>query len=183
MPKIIAKKQDWINLGYKLFSEKGIAGIIVEKMAENLKVNKSSFYWHFKSKKEFVNELIKFWIITETEHIIRETEKAKTPKKKLDLFLKIAFKNDPYLEFVFFLKRYAIKSKDIQSIIDEVDNKRLLFTSKLFIDIGYSKKQAEIKSSIFYKYLIGYHEMIKHKKQDKNYLKEVKIEMQHFLKF
>ena len=55
MPKIIAKKQDWINLGYKLFSEKGIAGIVVEKMASILNVNKSSFYWHFKTKKEFVN--------------------------------------------------------------------------------------------------------------------------------
>ena len=41
MPKIIAKKEDWILLGYKLFSEMGMNGIIVEKMALKLKVNKS----------------------------------------------------------------------------------------------------------------------------------------------
>ncbi len=181
MPKIIAKRQDWINLGYKLFSEHGISGIVVEKMATKLNVNKSSFYWHFKTKKEFVDELIKFWITTETEQIIREIEKAGTPQEKLEQFLKIVFKNGPYLEFVFFLKRYAVKNKDIQNIIDEVDNKRLLFTSKLFKDIGYLKKEADTKASIFYKYLIGYHEMIRHKKQNKNYLNEVKVEIRHFL--
>ena len=45
MPKIIAKKEDWIILGYKLFSEQGINGLVVEKMAQKLNVNKSSFYW------------------------------------------------------------------------------------------------------------------------------------------
>ena len=44
MPKIIAKKEDWIKLGYRIFAEQGASGIIVEKMAKILKVNKSSFY-------------------------------------------------------------------------------------------------------------------------------------------
>ena len=52
MPKIIAKKQDWVDLGYRLFSEQGISGIVIEKMSEKLKVNKSSFYLYFKTKKE-----------------------------------------------------------------------------------------------------------------------------------
>ena len=55
MPKIIAKKEDWINLGYRLFAEQGVSGINVENMAKILKVNKSSFYWHFKTKKEFIH--------------------------------------------------------------------------------------------------------------------------------
>ena len=70
MPKIIAKKEDWIFLGYQLFSEKGMTGIVVEKMAAKLKVNKSSFYWHFKTKKDFLNEIIAFWISKDTNSII-----------------------------------------------------------------------------------------------------------------
>ena len=60
MPKIIATKEDWINLGYKTFSEEGEKGIIVEKMAIKLKVNKSSFYWHFKTRKHFISDLTMF---------------------------------------------------------------------------------------------------------------------------
>ena len=181
MPKIVATKQDWIFLGYQRFSAQGIAGIVVETMADKLKVNKSSFYWHFKTKKEFIDELIQFWITTETEQVIKQTEQAKSPKDKLESFLKIAFKNDPYLEFIFFLKRYAIKNKKVQLIIDEVDAKRLLFTSTLFQELGYTQSEAEVKARLFYNYLIGYHEMIRNKKQPKDYLVQVKQDLKHFL--
>ena len=181
MPKIVAQKIDWIKLGYQLFSEQGITGIVVEKLARKLGCNKSSFYWHFKTKKEFVNELINYWIEIETEQVIKQAEKARTPEEKLDSFLNIAFRNEPYLEFIFFLKRYAAKHQDIQQIIDDIDNRRLAFSTQLFQEIGYSSKDATIKASIFYKYLIGYHEMIKNKKQPENYLSEVKEELKHFL--
>lgn len=181
MPKIVAQKEDWILLGYKLFSEQGISGIVIEKMSKKLECNKSSFYWHFSTKKEFINELIRFWITNETEQIISQTETAKTVKEKLDLFLEITFKNDPYLEFIFFLKRYAQKNPEVQQIIDEIDARRLTFTMQLFQEMGYSKDASKVKASIFYKYLIGYHEMIKNKKQSKNFLDEVKTELKHFL--
>ena len=82
MPKIVAKKGDWINLGYRLFSEQGVSGIIVEKMAKTLKVNKSSFYWHFKTKKAFIEQLVTFWINNETERIINLTDSKKPGLRK-----------------------------------------------------------------------------------------------------
>ncbi|MCF6360991.1 MAG: TetR/AcrR family transcriptional regulator [Cyclobacteriaceae bacterium] len=181
MPKIIAKKQDWIKLGYRLFSEQGISGIVIEKMATKLKVNKSSFYWHFKTRNKFIEEFIKYWVFIETEQVISFTDTGKTPKEKLEKFLNITFKNNPYLEFIFYLKRYATKNKNIQKIIDSIDKSRLAYTARLFQDFGYSKKESEIKSSIFYKYLIGYHEMIRYKKQNEDYVFEVKKELKHFL--
>ena len=181
MPKIIAQKEDWIKLGYQLFSEKGISGIVIEKMAKKLSCNKSSFYWHFTSKTIFLDEIVRYWIRIETEQIMDDTDKTKTIQEKIDTFLTIVFKSAPYLEFIFYLKRYAIKNKKIQLIIDEIDERRLLYTCNLFKDLGYSNKEAKIKSSIFYKYLIGYHEMIRYKKQPTNYLTEVKEELKHFL--
>lgn len=181
MPKIVATKHQWIKLGYELFSNSGIRGINVDTMSKALKCNRSSFYWHFQSKEDFLNELIEHWKKTETELIISTVEKSQSPKEKLEAFFKIAFKDDPYLEFIFFLKRYAKRKKDIQVVIDEIDDRRLEYSTKLFHDIGYTKKEAAIKASIFYKYLIGHHEMIRNKKQPKNYLIKVKKELQHFL--
>lgn len=181
MPKIIATKDHWIKLGYKLFSEQGISGIVVEAMAKKLNVNKSSFYWHFKTKEEFVNAIINFWITTETEQIIAQTEAVKSASGKFERFLEITFKSEPYLEFIFFLKRYAKKNKKIQKIIDDIDFKRLSYASNLFQEVGYSKAEATVRASIFYKYLIGYHEMIRNKKQPSNFLIEVKQELKYFL--
>ncbi len=182
MPKIIAKKTDWIQLGYLQFAKQGISGIVVEKMAKKLNVNKSSFYWHFKTKIDFVNEIISYWVITNTNQIIALTDHEKSGKEKFEKLIELSFKKEPYLDFIFFLKRYALKNKKIQSTIDEIDNQRIEYTKNILIEMGFSSSEATIKSILFYKYLIGYHEMIRYKKQAKNYLLEVKKELHQFIK-
>lgn len=183
MPKIIAKKEDWILLGYTLFSEKGINGLVVEKMALKLKVNKSSFYWHFKTKKDFLNEIISFWVSTDTNSIITMVESKPIGKEKFNGLIALAFKKEPYLDFIFFLKRYALKDTEIQTLIDSIDNQRIAYTKSILIEMGFSENEAFIKATLFYKYLIGYHEMIRYKKQSKNYIEEVKIELNQFIKY
>ena len=183
MPKIIAKKQDWINLGYRLFSEQGIKGIVVEKMAKKLKVNKSSFYWHFKTKKDFVTEIVSYWVSESTNQIISLTNSEKSGKEKFNKLIELSFKKDPFLDLNFFLKRYALKNKKIQSIIDKIDNQRIEYTKNILTEMGFTENEAKIKALLFYKYLIGYHEMIRYKKQSKNYAIEVKTEINQFIKY
>lgn len=183
MPKIIAKKQDWINLGYKLFSEQGIKGIVVEKMAKKLKVNKSSFYWHFKTKKDFVTEIVSFWVSENTNQIILLTDSEKSGKEKFEKLIELSFKKDPFLDFNFFLKRYALKDKKIQSDIDKIDNQRIEYTKRILMEMNFPENEAKSKSQLFYKYLIGYHEMIRYKNQSKNYTTEVRIEINQFIKY
>ena len=183
MPKIVAKKGDWINLGYRLFSEQGVSGINVEKMAKTLKVNKSSFYWHFKTKKDFIEELIKYWINNETERIIDLTNDKKSGLQKFKTLVALVYKQDPFLDFIFFLKRYAIKEKKVRKIIDQIDNQRIEYTYDLLLEMGYSKQDATIKSTLLYKHFVGYHEMIRHKKQKNDYQKEVKKEINQFIKY
>jgi len=183
MPKIVAKKEDWINLGYRTFSELGVSGIVVEKMANTLNVNKSSFYWHFKAKNDFIQELIMLWIKNETEQIITLSSSKKTGAQKFKTLFALVYKQDPFLDFIFHLKRYGRKEKKIQSIIDDIDNKRIKYTYDLLLEMGYSKKDATIKSKLLYKHFLGYHELIRHKTQKDNYLKEIKKEINQFIKF
>lgn len=183
MPKIIAKKQDWINLGFKLFADKGISGIVIEKMAEKLKVNKSSFYWHFKTKKEYIQQLIEFWINNETEQIIRLTNNEKSASQKFKTLVALSYKKMPNQDFLFYLKRYAQKEKETKNNIKKIDFQRIEYVNRLLQEIGYSEQDANIKSSIFYKHLIGYHEMIRYEKQSADYLEEVKKELSQFIEY
>ncbi len=183
MPKIIAKKEDWIFIGYKLFSENGISGIVVEKIAKKLRVNKSSFYWHFKTKKEFILELVDYWVVTETEQIIKSSSNKNSIEQKIEALIITTYKKMPYLDFIFYLKRYAQKDKKIQTTIDRIDNQRIEYVESLLQELNYSKKEAKIKASILYKHLIGYHEMIRYKKQNSNYVQEVIKELSQFIKY
>lgn len=181
MPKIIAKKDDWIKLGYQQFSDKGISGIVIEKMAKELKVNKSSFYWHFSTKKIFIRQLIEYWKKESMSKIIEKVNQESTPKKKFDKLLELSFLKDNNIDFVFFLKKYAKSNKELNELIDSLDKQRIHFTENLLVKLGLAEKDARIKSSIFYKYLIGYHEMIRYKEQNENYHEEVKSELREFI--
>jgi AcrR family transcriptional regulator len=183
MPKIVAQKKDWIELGYKLFSETGISGIVIEKMSKILNCNKSSFYWHFKTKKEFIQQLTNYWVDNETEKIIKLTSFEKNASKKLKLLIEVSYKKIPYLDFVFYLKRYAIKENIISKIIDNIDNHRIEYVHCLLKEIGYSNEDAKIKASLLYKHLIGYHEILRYKEQNENYLIEVKKEINQFIDY
>lgn len=181
MPKLVCSKEDWIKLGYQFFAIKGIDGLVVEQIASKLKCNKSSFYWHFKNKANFVDEIIDYWVRTETHAIINLVDAQKNPKKKYAAFLEICFQHDPYLDFIFFLKRYAVKSKRHQRLIDEIDERRLEYTAGLFQGLGYSKTNSRVMASVFYKYLIGFHEMHRYRKPNKNQMKVVKRELSFLL--
>lgn len=181
MPKIVCSKEDWIKLGYGLFSVKGVDGLVVEQMAAKLKCNKSSFYWHFKNKTKFIDEIVDYWIQQETQGVIDYVEAYDNPTEKYQAFLTICFQHDPYLEFIFFLKRYAVKSKRHQRIIDEIDQRRLDYTTSLYVGLGFSNARAKFMASVFYKYLIGYHEMNRFRKPNKDYLKVVKKELSYLL--
>ncbi len=183
MPKIIATKEDWVSLGYRIFSEQGEPGIIVEKMAKKLKVNKSSFYWHFKTRKEFINELTVFWVNSATEQIIHLTNIRSTAKQKVKTLVSLIYKQDPNFDFLFFLKRYAQKEKKIQEVIDSIENKRIQYANDLLLELGYSKQEASIKSAILYKHFLAYHEIIRYKTQSLNYEKEVKEEINQFIEY
>ena len=181
MPKIVCSKEDWIKLGYGLFALKGEDGLVVEQMAAKLKCNKSSFYWHFKNKSKFIDEIVAYWIRQETQSVIDHVEAQKSTTEKYEAFLKICFQHDPHLEFIFYLKRYAIKNKKYQEVIDEIDIKRLDFTASLLVGLGHQKSKAKVMASVFYKYLIGYHEMNRNRMPNKNYLKEVKKELSYLM--
>ena len=181
MPKVAATKEDWIQLGYKLFSQSGEHGLVVDKMSRLLKCNKSSFYWHFKSKSNFIATISDYWIQSETADIIQQVNSLKQPKKKFLKLIEIAFHKDSNLDFIFFLKRYAQSNPEINKQIDKIDTERIKYVSELLVDLGYDKKEAHTKAKVFYNYLIGYHEMIRYKKQGKNYMSVVLKEINQFI--
>ncbi len=181
MPKIIATKDDWINRGLIRFTESGSKGIIVEEMAKDLKVNKSSFYHHFKTKKDFIWQLIQYWVEFDTNQIIREVDAIVDPKSKFLRLIEIIFKKDNNLDFNFFLKKYARGQKEIEKLIDKIDASRIKYVSNILTELGYTEKEANQKAQIFYKYLIGYHEVNRLKKAKRNYASNVIEELSHFI--
>ena len=123
------------------------------------------------------------WVNNATEQIIHFTNIKRTPKQKVKTLVSLIYRQDPDFDFIFFLKRYAQKEKKIQELIDNIQNKRIEYAKGLLMELGYSKQEARIKSSLLYKHFLAYHEILRYKTQNFNYEKEVKEEINQFIKY
>ncbi len=182
MPKIVASRKDWVSLGYRLFSNSGEKGINVEAMARSLKCNKSSFYWHFKSRTDFIHEIIRFWTRESTYDIVDIVMRELSARDRFIKLLEISFQKDPNIDFIFYLKKYGQKHRKIEALVDKIDRERIDFVAGLLDEMGVDPSEVKIKARVFYNYLIGYHEMIKFKPQPKDYVELVRKDINQFIK-
>ncbi|MFS4418598.1 TetR/AcrR family transcriptional regulator [Maribacter sp. 2307ULW6-5] len=183
MPKIIATKNDWVEAGLKKFSETGPDGLIVERLAKEINVNKSSFYWHFKTKKDYIDDIISLWIKRSTQDIIDSVEAESNAVLKFEKLIELCFNKKPYIDFFFHLKKYGSERPDVKKLLDEIDAIRIAFTENLLSEMGFNNVESRIKARVFYKYLLGHHEMSRYKVSDFKDIIKAREEIQTFIDY
>jgi AcrR family transcriptional regulator len=52
---------DWIELGFRLLAEEGLAGIKIDRLCGRMGVTKGSFYWHFTDLSAYLEALARRW--------------------------------------------------------------------------------------------------------------------------
>ena len=164
MPATKVEKSKWLKLGIKEFSIKGVQGVNVEQMSKKLNCNKSSFYWHFKSKEKFLNEMIEYWFENSIKPITEIVDKESNPKERFEKFIKQSFKDKSRKDLMYHLRILSKTNRKVEELLNYLTTKRLIYTSSLIQELGYSHNDAEIKSEILLNFYIGWYENNKHKK-------------------
>ena len=60
-------KSQWTQAGLEALRKGGVAGVRVERLAEDIGLTKGSFYWHFRGRGELLEALLEFWAREMTE--------------------------------------------------------------------------------------------------------------------
>ena len=147
-------RQNWINLGLKVLAESGVEAVRVEPLAKLLDVTKGSFYWHFKNRREFLEAILHNWVELQTNSIIEQVEEigGEAITKLLNLF-ELAIQDDGKVENA--IRAWATKDSEVAIVISQVDQRRLLYTKDLFLEIGFSPLEAMVRARMVYYALVG----------------------------
>ena len=54
-------KEDWLIVGIKTLAQDGVSGLTVDRMAQELRLTKGSFYHHFVNMADYEDQLIAYW--------------------------------------------------------------------------------------------------------------------------
>src|SRR5699024_12245672 len=52
---------DWLEAAIEQFTKKGINAVLITRLAEQLKVTRGRFYWHFENRSDLLEALVSFW--------------------------------------------------------------------------------------------------------------------------
>ncbi|PSB10025.1 TetR/AcrR family transcriptional regulator [Pleurocapsa sp. CCALA 161] len=150
-------KADWINAGWVLMANEGVAAVKVEVLARKLEVSRGSFYWHFKNRRELLEEILKRWE-SETLWLIEESQKETTPETRLvKLFAlgeELCDLPDPETAIL----TWANQEPAIQERVRIVETKRVDYLNQLLQDYGFNEIEARHKAEIGYFAFMGFWE-------------------------
>jgi AcrR family transcriptional regulator len=152
-------RQDWIAIGLQTLINRGIEAVRIEPLAKLLSVSRGSFYWHFKNRDDLLEAMLQQWEMFNTDHIIKNVEELDSnPRNKLLRLLEIAAQDDDQLEKA--VRIWAANDFKAEAMISRVDQRRLDYLQNLFIQIGFSGKDAKVRAQVAYSVRLGWFIMI-----------------------
>ncbi len=148
-------RESWIIAAFETLYEDGIEAVRIEPLAKKLRVTKGSFYWHFKNRTELHDALLDYWEKEMTQSVLdAANEFHGSPRQRLINTLREIVGNER-TKYDPAVRNWARTDIKVKKVVEYIDKIRLSFLHGLFIDIGFGKQQAEIRSRLMYYYIMG----------------------------
>ena len=175
-PRIIR----FYTIGLKRFAERGIDGIKIQEICEEVEVSKSSFYHYFGSKKGFVEMLFDYWFQITHGDVSKAMDHIDDASERFLALKKIIYANEE-VEYCFLqMKLYATSNAKAREIIKKAHKVRydVLFT--IFKMAGQNDDMAEDNAK---KMILLYYGRVALKHGYSSTSEDIEIDDEHYLKF
>lgn len=146
-------RDEWLKTALQLFAANGEGGLRVEKLARELNVAKSGFYFHFKDRDDVLQQLLDYWAHEYTEIVTQNSLLLMSPpKQRLLMIATYVFENN-LTEFDAAMVVWSRKDKMTDKRVKQVIKMRLKFLTQAFKELGFEGDDADIRARIFLGYI------------------------------
>ena len=141
-------KNDWLEAGLNVLGTASVAEISVEALARRLGIAKSGFYWHFKDKREYLNQLLDHWY-REIIEVVAENDQFNElePVTRLIAAVEMIVRHD-LVKYELALHQWATTDKLADKVVRKANRVRLGYVKAIFAELGFSEEEIEIRSML-----------------------------------
>ncbi|MDH3909258.1 MAG: TetR/AcrR family transcriptional regulator, partial [Gammaproteobacteria bacterium] len=83
-PKKSLTKDDWLRAAMELLRTRGVGGVRVLTLAQELRVSRGSFYWHFDDRQYLLDSMLDWWEREMTDTVIQLEKTGRAgPQRRL----------------------------------------------------------------------------------------------------
>lgn len=147
-------RDDWLK-GALNQCKTGVENIKIAPLADDLGVTTGSFYWHFKNRRELLEALLDYWEREMTDSPIDATKRfSGSPTERIFFLMEIVMTGN-LAGYDLPMWLWAQSDSVAATKFRRVLKKRLEFTTRLFVDAGFSGKHADVRARMAVIYMMG----------------------------
>ena len=146
--KRISKAQ-WLDTALAVLETEGVEGVRVERLARQLGIAKSGFYWHFKDRQDLLKQMLDYWAHDYTAVVTENPELNQgNPKQRLEQTMRMIQEYGlTKLEVV--VRAWAQSDPMAAKVLNKVYKMRLDFLREIFKDMGFRGDELEMRTQLF----------------------------------
>jgi AcrR family transcriptional regulator len=142
-------KAEWLQTALMMLEKEGIEAIRVERIARELGISKSGFYWHFKNRCDLQRQMMSYWAYEFSEIVMHHPDtQTGPPKKRLEKIMELLIIGNltryegPFLA-------WAKTDPEIARQVRAVYKKRLNYLENIFQELGFEGQELEMRTNLF----------------------------------
>ena len=155
----VPPKEPWLVQGLKLLEEEGPGAISIDRLAALVGKSKGSFYFHFKSRNGYIEQLLAHYKTVSTANIQEKIDQDLPQWDKLKKLTELIFNISSKQELA--IRAWALYDPLAKTFQDDIDQIRLAFIQDIYAETAKSPGDARLTAHKNYALYIGL-QQIKH---------------------
>ncbi len=142
-------RTEWLARALDLLARRGGAKLHIESLCRELEVTRGSFYWHFRSRNEFVGALIEYWDWVFTRSVVEQhRDMPGSPEERLLSMMEILHQGR-FARYDVAVRAWAAQERTLAALVERVDEQRLAYVRSLFTALGFRGREREMRTRLF----------------------------------
>ncbi|WP_129778328.1 TetR/AcrR family transcriptional regulator [Peristeroidobacter soli] len=160
-------REDWIAAARKVLVKSGVDSVKVDRLANDLRATRGSFYWHFTDRDELLNALLHDWEVN--NYVAISTIRARWASSTPDLTELIEWwvrEGTESPAFGMAIRTWARGDATVEDVMHRVDNEWINLVQLLFSPETYDESERLVRARVVYFHQVGYHALAMREPQE-----------------
>ena len=171
-------KEAWLTCALNVLESTGIDGVRIEKLARQLGVSRSGFYWHFKDRQDLLTHILEYWAHEYTEVVTDNKALTEGPAvQRLENIMRTVrdYELNRFEAAIFIWSQSDPAAKET---FNRAYKMRLDFIRNIFSELGFKDDELEMRAQLFMGYLAWeYTDFCKQSKTKQNRLLKLRLRL------
>jgi AcrR family transcriptional regulator len=171
-------KEEWLTCALNVLESTGIDGVRIEKLARQLGVSRSGFYWHFKDRQDLLTHILEYWAHEYTEVVTDNKALTEGPAvQRLENIMRTVrdYELNRFEAAIFIWSQSDPAAKET---FNRAYKMRLDFIRNIFSELEFKGDELEMRAQLFMGYLAWeYTDFCKQSKTKQNRLLKLRLRL------